>query len=166
MQAKPPLDALQRLRPSGQIGEQFHLHRAQQDLRGPKSQAYLQNRFRRWTFVHYVFSLYLAMISGRSSKEYNARAVLATTAIHANAIPANGDSRLVLQLKLCTSISVCSAAILPSAFHARQATWWLPRRSIFPEPSRRASIARLMIASAMEDLAQCLGEEGRPLAAS
>ena len=43
MQAEPPLYALQRLRPFRQIGEQLHLHRAQQDLRRPKSQAHLQN---------------------------------------------------------------------------------------------------------------------------
>ena len=58
-------------------------------------------------------------------------------------------------------MGLCSVTILPATFRVGPA-----RLSIFPEPSRRASIwptPGQLIASAMEDLGQGLLEEGKPL---
>src|SRR6185312_9521392 len=52
MQALTLLQALQRLRPFGKIGEEFHLYRTEKNFRGPEAQAYLQNGLRSYLFTH------------------------------------------------------------------------------------------------------------------
>jgi hypothetical protein len=58
------------------------------------------------------------------------------------------------------------ATTWPSIFHKYPPKWWLRRLSISLGQSARdfdLTDARLMIASALEDLAQLLLEEGKPL---
>ena len=56
--------------------------------------------------------------------------------------------------------------MLPSTFRVRLAKWSSPKRSTFPGAVSQGfdlPDARLMIGSAMEDLAESLIEEGKPL---
>jgi hypothetical protein len=63
-------------------------------------------------------------------------------------------------------MSVCSAIKWLSTFRMRRAKWWLQRPSTSPGRFSQGfdlPDARLMIASAMADLAELLLEQGEPL---